>query len=322
MQPISPDGPVRLAVTIDDLFLWKGTPMPPERSALRTARELTDAFSRHGIQGVYSFSNTAPPEEDRSLYRVFDHWCEQGHHVSNHTHRHPSLNWIDPQTYIDDIEQTEKLIGPWASLAPTRYFRYCMDMWGDTAEKQEAVEAYLRREGYTSTPLSVWFYDHAWIVPYWRAFKKKDREAQAWLRRSFVDTAVDQLRVQAAAARQMFGRDPVHIWLSHGTPIAGECMDEVLDRFSAANVEFVSLEEAMADPMYARQPVVTGRFRNMVQKWAEAKGLNISNVPPAVLAEVEAVASIEGESTEEVFGRILVQLCDTVGGEFSWPGWD
>lgn len=322
MEPISPDGPVRLAVTIDDLFLWNGTPVPPERSPQRTARELTAAFDNHGIKGVYSFSNTAPPESDPDLYRVFDHWCEQGHYVSNHTHRHPSLNWIDAQTYIDDIEKTEELIAPWASLAPTRYFRYCMDMWGDTKEKQDGVEAYLKREGYTSSPLSVWFYDHAWIVPYWRAFKKDDREAQAYLRRTFVDTAVEQLRTQAAAARTMFGRDPVHIWLSHGTPIAGECMDEILDTFSAANVEFVSLESAMADPMYAEQPVVTDRFRNMVQKWAEAKGVAIPNVPPAILAEVEAAAPIDGYSTEEIFGEILVRLCEDVGGEFSWPGWD
>lgn len=322
MQPISPDGPIRLAVTIDDLFLWKGTPVPPERSPLRTAKELTLAFERHGIEGVYSFSNTAPPEDDPALYQVFDHWSEQGHYVANHTHRHPSLNWIEPATYIDDIEYTEKLIDRWSSLAPTRYFRYCMDMWGDTPEKQEAVEAYLQRSGYTSSPVSAWFYDHAWIVPYWRAFKKRDRDAQAWLRQSFVDTAVEQLRTQATAARQMFGRDPAQIWLSHGTPIAGECMDQILDTFAAANVEFVSLEEAMADPMYATQPVVTERFRNMVQKWAQAKGVTIPNMPPAILAEVESIAEIEGESTEEVFGDILVRLCDDVGGDFSWPGWD
>lgn len=322
MEPISPHGPVKVAVTIDDLFLWNGTPIPEGRSPHRTAQEMTAAFRNHGITGVYSFSATAPADNDRSLFLVFDHWCEQGHHVANHTHRHASLNWIGSSAYIEDIERTERLIGRWSSAAPTRYFRYCMDMWGDTAEKRDDIEAFLKREGFTSSPLSAWFYDHAWIVPYWRAHKLGDTEGIKFLRKSFVDTAVDQLRRFSAAGHAMFGRIPAQIWLAHGSPIAGECMGEILDTFAAAGVEFISLEEAMSDPIYAVQPVVTERFRNQTQKWAQKNSVTIPNVPPAILAEVENTAFIEGEGTGEIFHAILLGLCDAMGGNFSWPGWD
>jgi peptidoglycan/xylan/chitin deacetylase (PgdA/CDA1 family) len=322
LEPISPLGPVSLAVSIDDLFLWKGTPLPDGYSPLRTTKELANAFGRQGLRGVYSFSNTAPTDDDRTLLSVFDHWVEHGHYVGNHTHHHASLNWIDSGRYIEDIEVSEGILERWMTRSPTKYFRYCMDMWGDTAEKRDAVEAFLNRNGYRSSPLSVWFYDHAWIMPFWRGHKLKDREALKYLRRTFVETALQQLRIQAAAARAMFGRDPAHIWLAHGSPLAGEAIDEILDVFQAANVRFVSLEEAMRDPIYASQPVVTDRFRNTIQKWAEFKNYQIKDVPPKILDEVDAIAPIPGQETHTVFGEILTGLCARIGGTFSWPGWD
>jgi len=322
MEPISPHGTVKVAVTIDDLFLWDGTPIPEDRSAARTAKEMTDAFANHGIKGVYSFSGTAPADSDPTLYQVFDHWVETGHNVANHTHLHGSLNWVDAPTYIADIERTEKLIGRWTAQAPTKYFRYCMDMWGNVREKRDGVEQFLSSEGYTSSPLSAWFYDHAWIVPFWRAHKLRDKEALAFLRKSFVETAIDQLRIHVAAGHAMFGRIPPQIWLAHGSPIAGECMGEILDSFAAANVEFIPLEEAMTDPFYAVQPIVTERFRNQTQKWADAKAIGMPGVPPAILEELDKVAYIEGQSTGEVFHALLLRLCESMNGEFSWPGWD
>ena len=322
VEPISPNGTVSVAVTIDDLFMWKGTPIPSTHSPLRTATDMVGAFANHGIKGVYSFSGTAPAEENRELFKVFDRWTEAGHYVSNHTHNHASLNWINAKKYIADIERTEEFIHPWASQAPTKFFRYCMDMWGDTREKHEAVEEYLMRSGYLSSPLSAWFYDHAWIVPHWRACKLADKDAIGYLKRTFVETAVDQFRRQAAAARQMFGRDPAHIWLVHGSPIGGECIGEILDAFAAANVRFISLEEAMLDPIYKTQPVITHKFRNQTQKWAEARGVIMPQVPPDIVHDIDKVAHIDGETNEDIFGNVLKGLCDSVGGEFSWPGWD
>jgi peptidoglycan/xylan/chitin deacetylase (PgdA/CDA1 family) len=94
-MPMSPLGPVKMAITVDDLFLFHGSPMPRGYDSHITARGLTKAFKSHGAKGVYAFSNTAPTENNTGLLRVFDHWVEEGHHVANHTHHHASLNWVD-----------------------------------------------------------------------------------------------------------------------------------------------------------------------------------------------------------------------------------
>ena len=317
VEPISPDGPLRLAISMDDLFLWPDMPLAPGYSHLGITQAMTRAMQRHGVTGAYAFSATTPAERQPDLYRVFDHWVEHGHHIANHTHHHANLNWVTVPAYVADIERTETLIEPWSSRAPTRYFRYCMDNWGNTPEKHAGVQAYLARHGFTAAPISLWFYDTEFLAPHWRALATGDTEGVARLRRAFVDTAEQQLRVQAAAARAMFGRDPAHIWLIHGTPLAADCLDAILDRFEAAGVVFVPLEEAMADPMnHEAVPIVTPRFLNQVQKWAEVKGVPIEDCPPAILHEIDRIAPMTGHSTPEVMGRVFRAISDSVGGAF------
>lgn len=314
-HPISPLGKVKLAITMDDLLLFRGVPMPPGHSSPAIAKSMTAALQRHHARGVYAFSNTAPAEDDPELLRVFDHWVEQGHHVANHTHHHPSINWVDAATYIGDIERTEAIIQRWSTLAPRRYFRYCMDMWGDTAEKQQAVAAYLAREGYTPVPVTVGFRDTRFHAAYWRTVKKDDREGVAYLRRAFIDAAVHELRLHAANARAVFGRDPAHIWLIHGTPLGGDCLDAILDAFEAAGVEFISTAEAMQDPMNARVPPrVSPEFIHQVEKWALVHGVPVDDRAPKILDEIEALNVIPGESAADIRARQLGLLAQHLEG--------
>lgn len=312
---ISPLGPVKLAITMDDMLLFRGVPVPKNYSSLGIARAMTQALKRHGATDTYAFSNTAPAEDDPELLRVFDHWVEHGHHVANHTHHHASINWVDAATYIGDIERTEEIIARWASRAPRRYFRYCNDMWGDTAEKEAAVGAYLARHGYTPVPVSVGFRDTRFHAAYWRTLKADDREGIAFLRRAFVDAALHELRLHAANGRAVFGRDPVHIWLIHGTPLGGDCLDEILDRFEAANVRFVSLEEAMADSMNALVPPrVSPEFIHQVEKWALVHGVPVDDRPPAILEEIERLNPAPGESAAEIRARQQALIAERLVG--------
>lgn len=317
VEPISPNGPIRLAISMDDLLLWPDMPLASGYTHLGIAQAMTDAMKRHKVTGTYAFSATSPAEGRPDLLRTFDHWVEAGHHIANHTHHHANLNWVTVPKYLADIERTETVIQPWSSRVPTRYFRYCMDNWGNTPEKHEGVKAYLDRHGFTPAPISIWFYDTEFLAPHWRASKAGDTDGLKLVRRLFVETAVQQLRVQAAAARAMFGRDPAHIWLIHGTPLAADCLSEILDRFQAAGVEFISLEVAMTDPFNCDPvPIVTPRFLNQVQKWAALKGVAIEDCPPAVFEEIDRISPMPGHSTPEVMGRVFRAISDSMEGVF------
>ncbi len=308
---------IKLAVTVDDLFLWKGVPWPDGYGPSIVVPAMTAAFAEHGLSHVYGFSATAPSGGDRAMREIFDHWCEAGHRIGNHTHYHANLNWVEQDVYIRDIERTAELIEPWIAEAPVRYFRYAMDNWGNTAAKYHGVQDYLHANGYTSAPVGVWFYDTEFLAAHTRVSKAGDGEAMAWLRYQFVATALRQLQIQATTARAVFGRDPIYIWLVHATPLAADCLGDILTAFAAAGVEFASLEEAMADPLNQKDaPLITPRFLNHIQKWAVHEGLTLDECPPGVLEEIEALHPMDGLDYAGVMGRVFKAVADEVGGWF------
>lgn len=300
-HPVSPLGRVRLAITVDDMLLFRGVPLAPGYTPLGNARAFTQVFCQHRIEGVYQFSNTAPAEDNAELSKVFDYWVENGHHVANHTHNHPSLNWLSAKQYARDIEKAENYLAPWLKVAPRRCFRFCMDMWGDTPCKCEEILQYLGEQAYQPIPVSVGFHDFRWHAAHFRVSRHGTREELEDLRTRYVKSAVRELRIHAANARAVFGRDPAHIWLIHGTPIAVDCLERILEAFKAAGVDFVPLDEAMADPMNAQiPPRVNPEFIFQVEKWALARGVPVSDLHPREIEAIETLHPTPGESAMDI----------------------
>jgi peptidoglycan/xylan/chitin deacetylase (PgdA/CDA1 family) len=173
--------------------------------ALRGAAQLAEPVLLGAPEGV------EPVEDDPGLQAVLDRWCEAGNHVGNHTHHHASLNWVSADQYIEDIERSEQYLDEWLARAATRYFRFTLDMWGDTADKTDQVVAHLARAGYLPCPVSTWFYDAQFISPYLRALAAGDEEGRRWIQDQVVHAAITQLQGQVAAAPPVHGRAPSHI---------------------------------------------------------------------------------------------------------------
>jgi hypothetical protein len=100
-------------------------------------------------------------------------------------------------------------------MAPERYFRYAMDMAGETQTKRGRVEDHLRASGYRNAPITGRFGDFAWIILYYRAVVSKDEGAKRVLQETYVCSAVEQLAAHARLARSLFGQDIPLIWLIH-----------------------------------------------------------------------------------------------------------
>lgn len=302
-QTVDPLHGLRVAVTVDDQFQWTGITFPEGHGPKSVSRAMIEAFANHNVPEVYAFNSTAPTDESPGDLSILDDWCAAGHHVGNHTHQHISLNWLDVETYLGDVDKSEEILRPWLEKAPSRYFRYAFAMDGDTLDKTRQVQTHLTRTGYLSSPVTLWFYDAQFAVAYQRALALGDREAQKWLEDELVRTAVDQTRRQAAAAASAIGRSPAHILLIHGTTVAGATLDRILAELANLGVEYITSEEAMRDPANAiGSPLTTRKFRNASQKWAEFAGVALDDVPPAILDDVEEVAKIDGQSWNEVLG--------------------
>jgi peptidoglycan/xylan/chitin deacetylase (PgdA/CDA1 family) len=306
VQPLSDSGPVKVAVTVDDLFLWPEVGHQNGFSPASCSASLMRAFEANGVPEVYAFSATFALDGDPRLTSVLDDWCAAGHHIGGHTHFHACLNWLGAKRYIEDIDQSHELIEPWVAKAPTRYFRFAMDMLGDTRSKTDEVLTHLARTGFMHAPISYWFYDTQFVFPYDRAKRLNKADDLRWLQDQFVQTAVSCLRGQVAASEQCLGRCPAHISLVHNSPIAADTYDRVLEAYAEAGVEFITLEEAMRDPANAiPAPGANPNFRNLTQRWAEVLGVEVEGTPPGVLDDLDAISPIDGWDSLTLFSKAL-----------------
>jgi len=308
-EPLSVHGPVKMAITVDDLFLWPDAGHQNGYTPASCSESLIRAFAANGVSDVYAFSATFALDDDPRQTSVLDTWCDAGHHVGGHTHFHASLNWLGAKRYIEDLDQSHELIEPWVSRAPARYFRFAMDMLGDTRSKTDEVMTHLAQTGFMHAPISYWFYDTQFVFPYDRALSIGSNDDAAWLRDKFVETAVSCLRSQVEASARNLGRIPAHISLIHNSAIAADTYDRVLEAYAEAGVEFVTLEEAMRDPAnLIVAPGANPHFRNLTQRWAEVLGVKVEGSPPSVLDELDAIAPIEGRDALSLFSKALAGM--------------
>src|SRR5699024_12505004 len=115
---------------------------------------------------------------------------------------------------------------------------------GDESRKTQQVQTHLSRTGFLSSPVTIWFYDAQFMVAYDRAIQLDERDARRWIEDTMIETAIDQIRTQAAASTAALGRLPAHILLVHGTTVAGATIDRILERLVKSGVVFITSEEA------------------------------------------------------------------------------
>jgi peptidoglycan/xylan/chitin deacetylase (PgdA/CDA1 family) len=319
MDSISPLGPVKVAITIDDFVLWDGTPLPEGESSLDVTKEVARVLNDHGQHGIYGFSHTYGISKDPANIACWEAWLEAGHHLGNHSHQHAPLRWMSADDFCRDLAEADRLIGHLIAQAPSRYFRYPMDMSSGSEAKRGKVEEFLHENGYRNAPITTWFSDFAWLVPFQRALINGDKQAQQRLQDLHVTAAVESLERHATAARSLFGTDMPYIWLIHGTPMAARTLGRIIEQFKARGVQFVTLDEAMRHPANFGMPPVSDSFSNHLQRFAIAGGLDKPDVSQELIGEVLFTSPIDGMDSIPFYDeKVLKPIADRVGSPYIW----
>jgi peptidoglycan/xylan/chitin deacetylase (PgdA/CDA1 family) len=272
---------MKVAFTMDDLPLWPQSYPPKGYTADGIVRSIRDALSEHGISGVYAFSNSWPLAENPEFARILDDWVSDGHHIANHTHRHIQLPDVSADEFVEDIAEADKLLSPWLSQAPLRLFRHPLCHWGETPAKLARVNNFLAAEDMTPVDVTSWVYEWAWNRAYRSALDSNDKVATEFVRESFLDFSVAQLRHDQAAAKALFGDDIIAISLGHNVPFFADIASDYFGRLIEEGVDFVPLDEALVAPVQpAVASVISGKFLVLQQKLADANGQPTEKIVP------------------------------------------
>lgn len=245
-----------MAITVDDLPVAQPS-WHNDQQMDRITEDLLATFAEHGVPAV-GFVNEGKLEKEREVdaFRLglLERWLNAGLELGNHGYAHLDLHRVSPEDWQADVirgeVETRKLVE--ASGGSLRYFRHPFLHVGMTAELQNEISAFLGSRGYTVAPVTIdngeWIYGRA----YARAFNDDDEELKIRLGQDYVRYMLEVVRFYEGQGQAIVGRAIPHVLLIHAYALNADWLDRLLDELEQRGYRWISLEEALEDPVYTR----------------------------------------------------------------------
>ncbi|WP_257448145.1 polysaccharide deacetylase family protein [Archangium lipolyticum] len=250
--------PLEVAITFDDL-----PSHGPEVAGITRAAvidSLVATLRKHGVPPVTGFVNGSLVEQHPEQRALLEAWLAGGQRLGNHTWSHVDLGKVGLASYLEDVDRNEpllrELVGAGEREREWKVFRYPFLQEGVDLESRNAIRSHLLSRGYRIGQVTIDFGDWAFNEAYARCVAAGNTAAQEALRKAYRKNANTFLRWADAAGQQVFGRRIRHILLLHAGALQAATLDELLTAYKKAGVRFISLDEAMEDPIYAQDPGV------------------------------------------------------------------
>jgi peptidoglycan/xylan/chitin deacetylase (PgdA/CDA1 family) len=227
--------------------------MPRGESIAEATRRLLSTLVSRGVPAV-GFVNCARTSPDDPVLQA---WRSAGMKIGNHGSHHLNLDNVDVATWVEDARSCHRMLAS-AFDEPDRYFRFPYLHQGATELRRGAAAEALRAMGYTTAHVTIDNSDYLLAAAYSRALTAGDSRERDAIATAYVDHMSAALAHFTTVARAVAGREVAHVLLLHGNTLAADHLGRVLDDFLARGVVFVSLTEALSDPIYSQRDRYTG----------------------------------------------------------------
>jgi peptidoglycan/xylan/chitin deacetylase (PgdA/CDA1 family) len=212
---------------------------------------------------------------DPSRVALLEKWLDAGLPLGNHGFGHLDLHRTPVDQYLDDIDRggrvTSALLGERDDAL--RYFRHPMLHTGRSLAVRDSVVRFLAHRDMRVAPVTI--DNHEWIFA--RAYERAQacdpptlatQIAQSYL--AYMDTVTAFYESQS---RDFFDREIPQVMLLHANRLNADWLPELLDVFRNRGYRFVSLDEAVVDPVYTRPDTFTGSGGiTWIHRWALTAG--------------------------------------------------
>ncbi len=255
-----------VAITVDDLP--ENGEVSLNSTRLEIANKMLRIFQKHHISGIYGFINASHATDKNNLI-LLQSWIEQGNFIGNHTYSHVDLSRTNSDEYIFDIQRNEPLLIQLSGDVSYQYFRYPYLSEGNTQEKRDTVRQFLFLHQYKIVPVTVDFFEYEWNDPYVRCLNIHDEKSIQWLKTTYIEQSLNALDIAHALSIYLFKRDIKNILIIHMNEITAELLDDLISAYENRGITFISLKEALTDPVYSLNPNIvrnrTYTFLNQIR---------------------------------------------------------
>ncbi|MDP2258706.1 MAG: polysaccharide deacetylase family protein [Caulobacter sp.] len=197
-------------------------------------------------------------------------WLAGGFVLGNHTANHPNIHRMTVEAWLADVEAGD--IGGPAS-AP-KYFRHPYLFTGETPEKKAAMAAGLAERGYTVAPVTIDNNDWMFAAVYRKADLAGDGALKRRIGEAYVKHMADVLdHYEPYSAELTGGREPAQVLLLHANHLNRDWYPQIHALYLKRGYRFVSLEEALRDPVYALpETYVKANGVSWLHRWTVSAG--------------------------------------------------
>jgi peptidoglycan/xylan/chitin deacetylase (PgdA/CDA1 family) len=238
-----------VALTFDD-FPAHG-PLAGGLDRVDIIQRIVAALKAAGAPPVYGFTNTKRKEGGPDDMQVLQTWRDAGFPLGNHTYSHMDLNTNSAEAFEQDVLANEPLLRKFMDGGDWHWFRFPYLNEGDTVEKHNAIEAFLKEHGYRVAEVSLDFGDYAYNGPYARCVEKNDQQGIEFLKRSYLEGAANSIHHGQQLANTLYGRDVKHVMLLHIGVFETVMLPRLLELLKEKGFKLIPLQEAESDPAYA-----------------------------------------------------------------------
>ncbi|MEM6706803.1 MAG: serine hydrolase [Acidobacteriota bacterium] len=244
------DAGVQIALTFDDLP-WSGAP-PVDGTPTEAINRMAAVLNAHNAPAtgfVFCERHVEDPEP-------VDDWVAWGQSIGNHSWSHPDLNRTAVASWVQNVVRCHNRLEK--SRGYNGLFRFPMLHQGDTGPKRDAAAEALREQGMRNAHVTVDTSD--WILARYHAeaVRRGDARLRRIVKEAFLEHIRNAVQHADAVARRKLGRSVPHVLLLHANSLVEDSLDELLLALRSLAVEFVPLEQALADPVYSKSDRYVG----------------------------------------------------------------
>ncbi len=286
--PVLPDAAPEVALTFDDLPAHG--PLPKGLTRVDIIQSIIHALQAGQAPPIYGFVNAKRLDEDPSTAQVLQLWRDAGFPLGNHTFSHMDLNTNSLSAFEQDLLVDEPVLRKFMGDKNWRWLRFPFLREGDTVEKHQAIDAFLKAHGYKVAEVTLSFGDYAYNDPYARCLAKNDQQGIEALEQSYISGASDSLAQGQQLANLVYGHDIKHIMLLHIGGFETVMLPRLLELLKQRGFKLITLEEAASDPAYSIDPDLSSNWGGtFLQQMMLAKHIQPPQGYPDRLSKLDAI---------------------------------